>query len=130
MASTLKWNIIGQMRVRSDGNQLITTVGFKVTAVDGEYSDSYQNEVELLPPPPGASVIPFEKGTEADVIGWVQAALAARHGDTHVKKLHYMLDEKIAKLKTPVELKELPWASEPPAPPVFEEQAPVQEVGE
>ena len=85
MAVTYTWTIPTVKRNLSDGG--VTTVHWRCTGVDGDYSASSYGTTSHTPDADAEDFIAYDSLTEANVIGWVQTnvgqstvedALAAR----------------------------------------------------
>jgi hypothetical protein len=73
MAITYTWTIAQLERNTSDGG--VTTVHWRVSAVDGDYTASSYGTVGCTPDPEAADWIAFDALTEADVLAWVWASV-------------------------------------------------------
>ena len=67
------WTIAQLERNTADGG--VVTAHYRVTVVDGDYSASSYGTCGFTPDPTDPAYIPFESLTEADVLGWVYAAV-------------------------------------------------------
>ena len=95
--STITWQVNQLERQASDG--LVTTIHYGVNAVDGDYSASIVNTLQVER---GDSFVAFDSLTEQEVLGWVQTAVGK---DT----VEAALEAAIAAQKNPVKLSGLPW---------------------
>ena len=80
----------------------VTVIHYGISVVDGEYSASSYGTVSVTPDPSDENFVPFEDLTEADVIGWVEAAL-------DVAEIEANLSANIAEQKAPKTEVGLPW---------------------
>lgn len=107
MAITNTWAVV-QMDAypEYEGNaDVVFTVHWTLTAVDGEHAGSVYGSVGLTLDPE-ATYVPYANLTEAQVIGWVQAAL----GEEAVTGYEASLAQQIADAKNPpVVSPALPW---------------------
>ena len=67
------WTISNLERITADGG--VITAHWRATLTDGEYSASSYGTCGFTSDPTDPAFVPFESLTEADVIGWVEAAL-------------------------------------------------------
>ena len=95
--TTMTWTINNLERQASDG--LVTVVHFGATAVDGDFSASIVNTLQVER---GDSFVAFDSLTEQEVLGWVQTAVGK---DT----VEAALEAQIEAQKNPVKLSGLPW---------------------
>ena len=95
--TTITWTINNLERQASDG--LVTVVHWGATAVDGDFSASIVNTLQVER---GDSFVAFDSLTEQEVLGWVQTAVGK---DT----VEAALEAQIAAQKNPVKLSGLPW---------------------
>lgn len=95
---TTTWKIENMDRRSSDG--FVTTVYWRVTAVDGDFSATAYGSCGFSGEQPE---VPFESLSEADVLGWIWA--------NGVKKdeLEANLTAQIDAQKTPASLTGTPW---------------------
>ena len=98
--TTINWVINQLERQASDG--LILTVHYGVNAVDGDFSASIVNTLQVER---GDSFVAFDSLTEQEVLGWVQTAVGK---DT----VEAALEAQIEAQKNPVKLNGLPWAQQ------------------
>jgi hypothetical protein len=103
MAITTTWTIAQLERNTSDGG--VTTVHWRVSAVDGDYTASAYGTVGCTPDPEAADWIAFDALTEADVLAWVWASVDK---DT----TEASLAAKIEADKNPTSATGMPWAAE------------------
>lgn len=96
---TITWKINQLERQSTDG--LVTVVHWGADAVDGEHTASVYSTVTLER---SGSFTPFGDLTEAQVIGWVQAAV---HKDAVEASLAAQIEAK----KQPQVLTGLPWSA-------------------
>jgi len=94
---TITWTINNLERQAFDG--LVTVVHWGVTVVDGDYSASIINTLQVER---GDSFTAFDSLTEQDVLGWVQAAVGK-------DVVEAALASQIEAKKNPVKLNGLPW---------------------
>ena len=97
MSIAITWTINDLERQASDG--LVTVVHWGATAVDGDFSASIVNTLQVER---GDSFVAFDSLTEQEVLGWVQTAVGK---DT----VEAALEAAIAVQKNPVKLSGLPW---------------------
>lgn len=95
---TITWKINNLERQSSDG--LVTVVHWGASAVDGDYSASIMNTLQLER---GDNFTAFDQLTEQQVIEWVQGAVGK---DTVEAALEQMINEQ----KQPKTLAGLPWS--------------------
>ena len=93
----ITWTINNLERQASDG--LVTVVHWGATAVDGDFSASIVNTLQVER---GDSFTPFNSLTEADVLAWVKEAV----GQENVEQA---LQNMIEAQKNPVKLTGMPW---------------------
>ena len=108
MAITNTWAVV-QMDAypEYEGNaDVVFTVHWTLTAVDGEHAGSVYGSVGLTLDPE-ATYVPYANLTEAQVIGWVKDAL----GEEQVASYEANVAQQIADAKNPpVVTPALPWA--------------------
>lgn len=80
----------------------VTVIHYGISVVDGEYSASSYGTVSVTPDPTAESFIPYDQLTEADVVGWVEAAI-------DVPAIESALTANIAEQKNPTSEAGLPW---------------------
>ena len=97
--TTITWTINNLERQTSDG--LVTVVHWGASAVDGDYSSSIVNTLQLER---GDSFTAFEQLSEQQVLAWVQDAVGK---DTVEAALAQMIDAQ----KNPISQSGLPWAA-------------------
>ena len=95
--TNITWTINNLERQASDG--LVTVVHWGATAVDGDFSASIVNTLQVER---GDSFVAFDSLTESQVLGWVQTAVGK---DT----VEAALEAQIEAQKNPVKLSGLPW---------------------
>jgi len=100
MAITYTWSIAQLERNTADGG--VTIAHWRVTAVDGDHTASAYGTTSHMPDPSAAGFIAFDDLTEADVLGWVHAAL-----DKDVIEAN--LATQIEAAKAPLTIAGLPW---------------------
>jgi hypothetical protein len=96
---TITWTINNLERQASDG--LVTVVHWGASAVDGEFSASIVNTLQVER---GDNFTAFNQLTEQQVLAWVQDAVGK---DTVEAALAQMIDAQ----KQPTSLTGLPWAA-------------------
>ena len=94
----ITWTINNLERQASDG--LVTVVHWGATAVDGDFSASIVNTLQVER---GDNFTSFDSLTESQVIGWVQAAVGK-------DAVEAALEAQIEAQKDPVVLSGLPWS--------------------
>ena len=94
---TITWTINDLQRQASDG--LITVIHWGATAVDGDYSASIVNTLQVER---SGDFTAFDSLTEQQVLGWVQNAVGK-------DVVEAALEAQIEAQKTPVVLSGLPW---------------------
>ena len=109
MAITNTWAVV-QMDAypEYEGNaDVVFTVHWTLNATDGEHAGSVYGSVGLTLDPE-ATYVPYANLTEAQVIGWVQAAL----GEEQVAAYEANVAEQIAnQINPPVVSPALPWGA-------------------
>ena len=95
---TITWTINNLERQASDG--LVTVVHWGATAIDGDFSASIVNTLQVER---GDNFTSFDSLTESQVIGWVQAAVGK-------DAVEAALEAQIEAQKDPVVLSGLPWS--------------------
>ena len=93
----ITWTINNLERQASDG--LVTVVHWGATAIDGDFSASIVNTLQVER---GDNFTSFDSLTESQVIGWVQAAVGK-------DAVEAALEAQIEAQKAPVVLSGLPW---------------------
>ena len=93
----ITWTINNLERQASDG--LVTVVHWGASAVDGDFSASIVNTLQVER---GNNFTSFDSLTESQVIGWVQAAVDK-------DAVEAALEAQIEAQKAPVILSGLPW---------------------
>ena len=103
----MEWKIdTTEYLVASEGRaSVITNVHWRVSKTVGENSAGSYGSVGLEPP--GDAFIAWENVTEADVLGWTQAAL----GEEMVAAMEASLDAQIAEQATPTRGSGVPWSA-------------------
>lgn len=91
------WTINDLQRQASDG--LVTVIHWGATAVDGDYSASIVNTLQVER---GDNFTVFDSLTEQQVLGWVQNAVGK-------ETVEAALEAQIEAQKAPVVLSGLPW---------------------
>ena len=93
------WKIVNMERDASTG--FVSTVHWTCSDVDGDFSGSTYGSIGLE----GELVTPFEQLTEAQVIGWVKAAMGAETVAAH----EAAVAAQIAEAKAPKVATGTPW---------------------
>ena len=93
------WKISSLTRNTADG--FVTTAHWVVSDTDGEFSGSVYGSIGLE----GTLVTPFEQLTEAQVVGWVKAAM----GEETVAAHEANVAAQIEAAKAPVTATGVPW---------------------
>ena len=93
------WKIVNMERNASTG--FVNTVHWTCSDADGDFSGSTYGSIGLE----GELVTPFEQLTEAQVIGWVKAAL----GEETVAAHEAAVAAQIAEAKEPKVATGMPW---------------------
>ena len=93
------WKIVNMERDASTG--FVNTVHWTCSDVDGDFSGSTYGSIGLE----GELVTPFEQLTEAQVIGWVKAAM----GEETVVAHEAAVATQIAEAKAPKVASGMPW---------------------
>lgn len=92
---------------RDGQTDVVFTVHWRLNAVDGEYGASGYGTIGLTYDP-AAPFTPFASLTEAQVVGWVQAALGAEQ----IAQMEAALAQAIAaQINPPVVSPPLPWSA-------------------
>tara|TARA_R110002167_G_scaffold197328_2_gene400366 strand:- start:434 stop:790 length:357 start_codon:yes stop_codon:yes gene_type:complete len=117
MNITYVWAITGMKMAPSlDGlTDVVTNVQFNYTGTDSESGfSSIFNGAFPVPPPNSVDFIPLADLTEAEVIAWIQPIYPMDHPNE-------VVEEGIQNQITPTnEDAPMPWAPEPPVPPLPE----------
>lgn len=130
MAITYTWNI-DQLECSpqlDDKTDVVITVYWKLTAADGDHTATMYGSMSLNFEPDG-NFTPYDQLTEAQVIGWVEAA----QGETTVAQMKDALLKQIQEQQNPpIVRKPLPWiqpepAVQEPVPTVPDAPAPIVE---
>jgi hypothetical protein len=100
---TITWSIAQLERNAADGG--VTVAHWRVTAVDGDNSESAYGAARFTPDASAAGFVPYDSLTEADVLAWV-------FGSVDKAKTEVALEAKIAAKKAPATLNGLPWQSD------------------
>ena len=101
MAITKKWEVNTLERNLGDG--YVSKVIYRVKGMDGEEEKLRETgEVELERP---ETLIPYKDLTEETVLGWVKTKL----GTDEVARIEKLIEDEIARIKTPVTGTGTPW---------------------
>ena len=101
MAITKTWEVNTLERELADG--YVKKVIYRVIGIDGsEEKARATGEVELEKP---ETLIPYNKLTEATVLGWIKTKL----GTDEVAAIEKSLEDQIALINTPVTAEGKPW---------------------
>lgn len=100
MSVVITWKINNLERQSSDG--LVTVVHWGASAVDGDYSASIVNTLQLKR---GDNFTAFDQLTEQQVLVWVQSSVGKDTVET-------ALTAQIEAQKNPVKVSGLPWVTE------------------
>ena len=93
------WKIASLDRNTADG--FVTTAHWVVSDTDGEFSGSVYGSIGLE----GELVTPFEQLTEAQVVGWVKAAMGEETVAAHEAAVAAQIEE----AKAPKTATGMPW---------------------
>ena len=93
------WKIASLDRNTADG--FVTTAHWAVSDTDGEFSGSVYGSIGLE----GELVTPFEQLTEAQVVGWVKAAMGEETVAAHEAAVAAQIEE----AKAPKTATGMPW---------------------
>ena len=93
------WKIASLDRNTADG--FVTTAHWVVSDTDGEFSGSVYGSIGLE----GELVTPFEQLTEAQVVGWVKAAMGEETVAAHEAAVAAQIEE----AKAPKTATGVPW---------------------
>lgn len=97
------WSIENMQR--KDDTGFVYWVNYKVSLVDGEYAAS--NAATTTFAAQDGQFVPYDQLTEAQVVGWVQAAL----GPEQVAFIEAQLQANVDKQKNPTSSGGVPWAA-------------------
>ena len=91
-------------KVTDNGNaNVVCEAGWRATITEGELSDTAYGSVAV--PFEGGKFTPYEKLTEAQVLGWIQGLVEKDEIETNLKN-------RMAELKSPkIEQKPVPWSA-------------------
>tara|TARA_R100000322_G_scaffold142341_1_gene98178 strand:+ start:190 stop:504 length:315 start_codon:yes stop_codon:yes gene_type:complete len=104
MAITKTWEVNTLERELADG--YVKKAIYRVKGIDGSEEKARRTgEVELEKP---ETLIPYNKLTEATVLGWIKAKLDADNAGT-VAAIEKSLEDEIALINTPVTGTGKPW---------------------
>ena len=104
----ITWSV-SELERTGDADKIVTTVGYRIEGVDGDYRTAAQLSMNFTEGDASAEgFIAFDSLTEEDVLGWVKAKL----GDDEVIRVETAINARIEQLKTPAKVKEIPWAAE------------------
>lgn len=109
MAVTYTW-FIEHMNCypSSEGQQnVVFNVAWRLTGVDGEFSNSLHGSAAIEPYKSGDPFTPYEQLTEEQVLGWVKETLGA----DQISEYESAIANRISSLASPpVVIPPLPWA--------------------
>ena len=108
MSVTCNWTVV-QMDAYPEyegHSDVVFTVHWRLNGTDGEYTAGAYGSVGLTLDPE-AEFTPFEKLTEAQVIGWVQDALGEEQVTSYEANVAQQINNQIV---PPVVTPPLPWA--------------------
>ena len=100
MAVTYTWSVANTERNLSDGG--ITVIHWKCTGVDGDYTASQYGTTSHTYDADAADFVAYDNVTEAQAIGWAQAALDQSAIETAIS-------DDITAQKTPTTGDGVPW---------------------
>ena len=103
MAITYTWSVPMTERNLADGG--ITVIHWRCTGVDGDYTASSYGTTSHTPDADADGFISYDNVTEADAIGWAQAALDQ-------SAIEQAIADKINAEQNPTTGSGLPWAAE------------------
>lgn len=107
MANTYTWTIDQLTCTPNQGGfqNVVIFVQFSMSGTDGTYTATIQSNV-ALPSPVSSDFVPYDKLTQDEVVGWVQAAL----GPEGIAQYEGSIDTQLAALAVPpVVIPPLPW---------------------
>ena len=114
MAITFTWEVtsIKTMTINNTPNVVVQTYWKKV-GTDGEHTGTFSGATPFSADsmPANTKFIPFDKLTEADVLGWIQAVVVGQY-EEHVNEA---IQKQINDSRNPVVDATLPWAPPPAA---------------
>ena len=99
----MEFKIVQLERQLSSGG--ITVAHWTVSKTDDDVTVSSYGSQSFQPDPQAEGFVAFPQVTEAQVIGWIQAAM----GTEGVASLEAGLDAQIAQIKTPATATGMPW---------------------
>ena len=100
MAVTYTWSVPNTERNIADGG--ITVIHWRCTGVDGDYTASSYGTTSHTPDADAADFVAYDSVTEAQAIGWAQAALDQSAIETAIS-------DDITAQKTPTTGDGVPW---------------------
>lgn len=103
-----RWTIL---HLRTETGRVVRDVTFRRSATDGQRSAQVEGTITLAPPP-ADSVVPYEELTEAQVADWVAGFVDAARLDAD-------LAARLSASGDDLAVEDLPWAMQPPPPPVL-----------
>jgi hypothetical protein len=116
MAVKYTWEVTGikTSNVGSADNVVVQTY-WKKTGVDGKYTGTFIGATPFTANtlPTGTTFVPFDKLTEADVLGWIQSVVV----DQYEKHVNERIQDQIDASKNSVVDSDLPWVKPEPVKP-------------